>query len=189
MQKEMLNESVSRDRERSLAYKTFSSVFSYPNDEFFKNFPQLAGKRKTLTKEYDILFRNRSIWLYTSEYTTQDVFQKSNQLSDIRGFYKAFGLDLDEERPDALSIELEFMHYLIFKGIYAVEKNLPDAQEKKSICRDAQKKFFNEHLYPGAKIIIDKIMSQKDDFLYKDIAQDMLDMLEEEHKYFNSLEN
>lgn len=182
----MLPESVSRDTERIGKYKTFSALFSYPDDEFFKYFPQLSKERATIIREYDTLFRNRDICLYTTEYTTSSVFQKSNQLADIMGFYKAFGLELDEERPDALSIEFEFMHYIIFKGVYAVEKNLTDAQEKRTVCLDAQKKFFDEHLYPGAQAIAEKIMAVKEEFVYKDLTHAMLDLLAEEKRYFDS---
>lgn len=189
MKNTTLPASVSRDRERQAAYKTLSLLFAYPDDAFFNNFPQFKKDRKKLITEYDVLFRNKGIWLYSSEYTAKEVFQKSNQMSDIAGFYRAFGLELDEERPDALTIELEFMHYIIFKSIYAVEKDLPDAHEKRLICIEAQKKFFNEHLYPGARTIAEKINAEKDEFLYKEFSRRMLDLLEDEKAYLNTAAN
>ena len=72
--------------------------------------------------------------------------QRSQVLGDICGFYRAFGLGVSEnlrERPDHISIECEFMHFLTFKESYAEEHHGP---EKALICRDAQRKFMEEHL-------------------------------------------
>ena len=108
-------------------------------------------------------------------------------LSDIMGFYKAFGLDLQGERPDSLSVELEFMHYLIFKMFYATEKRVSNFEEKAFICIDAQRKFFDEYLYPGAKAISRKISSEKERGFYRDIIDDLLPFFECEDKYFEEL--
>lgn len=148
-------------RERSLKYKRFAEAFSYP-------------KNKDLCLEYDRLFRQGEIWLYGSEHKAENEFQRANDLADINGFYKAFGLETDKERPDALPCELEFMHYLIFK-----EMNAPGA-EKADICLSAQKKFFEEHLYPAAKNIAKKIPRLAKDGFYQEAGQELLRFLESE---------
>lgn len=181
MNKQMCNESVSHDKKRMLKYKTFAAAFSYPDDSFFKFFPKLSSEKENLIYDYDKLFRVNEIWLYGTEYLAKNEFQKSNYLSDIMGFYQAFGLKPDKDRPDSLSCELEFMHYLIFKKAHAIEsEDSTDAEEKASICSDAQSKFFTEHLYPAARKIAETIISKSENNFYTEIAEEMLEFLESE---------
>lgn len=105
-------------------------------------------------------------------------------LADIMGFYRAFGLEPSKDRPDSLACELEFMHYLVFKRLYALENNdIDDAAEKALVCLDAQKNFFTEHLYSAAKKIAGSIVSQTENTFYLEIAQEMLTFLESEARF------
>ncbi|MCQ9208730.1 MAG: molecular chaperone TorD family protein [Omnitrophica bacterium] len=187
MKKETFTESVSANRQRLLKYKIFSAGFSYPGDDFFKYFPQWQSQRQRIIKTYDLLFRNKGIWLYTTEYTAQGTFQRAQALAEVMGFYKAFGLEMSEDRPDSLFAELEFMHYLIFKKRYALNHKLKDAQVKADLCYQAQGKFFWGHLYPGAKAIAQIILKEKDAYVYKEIVQELLKFLGEEKKLFQNL--
>ena len=140
------------------------------------HFPELTPEKESLIREYDRLFRVKEIWLYGAEYTSEHEFQKSNNLSDISGFYKAFGLEIDNDRPDSLEAELEFMHYLIFKEI-----NAPD-KEKAETCADAGRKFYAEHLSPTAKAIAQKIIAETENDFYKTAACGILEFFAEEEK-------
>lgn len=162
------------NQQRLLKYKKLAVAFSYPDESLRTFFPDLSTQKETLALEYDHLFRNSGIWLYAAEYTAENEFQRAKTLADINGFYRAFGLTPDKDRPDALPCELEFMHYLIFKEINAPSK------EKALICSSAQKKFLAQHLYPAAKAIVDKIIEQTKNDFYKDAAQEMLRFLEAE---------
>ncbi len=85
---------------------------------------------------------------YECEYGQAHIFQKSQTLADIAGFYQAFGLELApslNDRLDHVSVELEFMQFLCLKEAYAVAQDHPP--EKLALCRDAQAKFLGEH--PG----------------------------------------
>ena len=148
-------------------YKAFAAAFSYPD-------------RKELAVEYDLLFRRDRIWLYTTEYQAKHDFQKSQLLSDIMAFYNAFGVRPDKERPDAVSAEFEFMHYLIFKRLYGQEKKLNNCEDKAAICADAERKFFDTHLYPGVKAVMEKILARKGVGFYADMAREALSFLEAE---------
>ena len=77
-------------------------------------------------------------------YTAHHVFQQTQALSDIGGFLRAFGLEMaDKERLDHISVELEFMHFLTYKEAYALTRHGP---AKARLCREAQRKFMQEHL-------------------------------------------
>jgi DMSO reductase family type II enzyme chaperone len=77
-------------------------------------------------------------------YTSRQIFEETQELSDIAGFYRAFGLELAErERLDHISVELEFMQFLTFKEAYA---QLNDGPAKARLCREAQRKFVQDHL-------------------------------------------
>ncbi len=178
--KEMLQDSVSH-KERMLKYKMFAVAFSYPDDKFFELFSDLSSEREEIVSEYDSLFRSNEIWLYCAEYLAENEFQRVQVLSDIMGFYNAFGVEPNGDRPDALTCELEFMHYLVFKSIKA------DTEEKISVCLDAQKKFFNEHLYaPGIKIA-NSIISKTKNTFYKEIAEELTRFLRDEKEYLATI--
>ena len=84
---------------------------------------------------------------YEAEYELAHIFQKSQTLADIAGFYKAFGLEIGpnfKDRLDHVTVELEFMHFLCLKEAYALDKG--HTEEQLAVCRDAQSKFLGEHL-------------------------------------------
>lgn len=83
---------------------------------------------------------------YETCYGNSHVFMQTQELADIAGFYRAWGLEVSEaakERADHVSVELEFMAYLAVKEGYATGKGEPD---KAALCRAAQRKFLSEHL-------------------------------------------
>ncbi len=195
MKKEMCTESVSHkladsdndldDVGRMTRYKILSAGLSYPDDNFLEVFPEMRKDVEELCFEYDSLFRAQESWLYSTEYTDSNIFQKSKYLSDIMGFYRAFGVEPQSDRPDSLSSELEFMHLLIFKKIHASrgEKDTEEARGKATLCLDAQKKFFTEHLYQAAKKIAEKIIAQSKVGFYRENAMAMNDFIESEKEF------
>ncbi len=77
-------------------------------------------------------------------YTAKEIFDETAQLSDIAGFFRAFGLDLAErERPDHITVELEFMQVVTAKEAFA---HLHHGPEKARLCRVVQRKFMGDHL-------------------------------------------
>ena len=78
------------------------------------------------------------------------------------------------------------MHYLIFKRIYAAKNKPEKFKEKEFLCFDAQVKFFNQYLYPGAKAIAVRILSQVDKSVYKEIVGDLLIFLEQEKEFLKT---
>lgn len=108
----------------------------------------LAGKERGALREEGLrLFGNlraEGCSPYETEYSNAHVFQRAQQMADIAGFYRAFGLEpsSEGERVDHIAAELEFMHFLSAKEAYACEHNPSEAE----VCRDAQRKFLEDHL-------------------------------------------
>jgi TorA maturation chaperone TorD len=83
---------------------------------------------------------------YETQYGATHIFWQSQQLADIAGFYRAFGVEVSgtaHERADHLAVELEFMGYLCAKEAHALEHAQATQAE---ICRDAQAKFLKDHV-------------------------------------------
>lgn len=185
MQSEECIGSALPDEQRLLRYKTLAVAFAYPDENFFTFFPHLSSEKEKLLQEYDTLFRSREIWLYGSEHLIKNEFQRVENLADIMAFYRAFGLEPNKDRPDSLSCEMEFMHYLIFKKLKAEKiKDSQDRQEKISVVLDGQKKFFLTHLYPAAQKIAEALISQGNNF-YSTIAREMLEFLKLEEGFLS----
>ncbi len=171
--------------ERMVAYKTWAVVFSYPNDSFFAYLPHLAEERQSIVSEYDRLFRAGLVWLYGAEHLVKNEFQRANLLSDIMGFYTAFGVEPDLDRPDSISCEMDFMHYLIFKRRrLSAEPGDDEAKEKAEICRHAERKFFVEHLEPAATPIAEKILENTNHPFYVQAAEGLLGFVIREKEHF-----
>lgn len=104
---------------------------------------------KVMANEYHLLFlagQALETAPYETEYLTGEIFVKTRDLADIMGFYRAFGLDLSsdlKDRPDHISVELQFMAMLYIKEAYAWDT---DSTERVEVCMDARKKFLKEHL-------------------------------------------
>ena len=187
MRTEMSQISVSHDHTRATTYEVLSAAVAYPDERTFHHFPTVDTHRGELVAEYDTLFRNRAIWLFSTEYTAKGQFQKTQQLADISGFYRAFGVQIEKERPDALSAELEFMYFLIFKSIYAAERNIEDGGEKKALCDDAQAKFFETHLYPAACAMCAQVGTASEVFFYTEIFEELMSFMDQENHFFSGL--
>ena len=89
---------------------------------------------------------------YETEQKKIGDFSKAQLMADIMGFYRAFGVEPCGQRPDHIASELEFMHYLTLKEGHALRAAEP---ENASLCRDAQEKFFDEHLATWTDALID----------------------------------
>lgn len=119
---------------------------------------QLLGDAAKAMREHDRIFglvMSKDCPPYESEYCPQTFsVSRAHHLADIAGFYNAFGVEPSDdqpERPDHLSLELEFMAWLIAKEQHALttvgpDRAGPDRAEHVQVCREAQRRFFGEHL-------------------------------------------
>lgn len=120
-----------------------------------------------LRRDYDRLFIGRGkARLDETEYD-EHIFNRYQRMADIAGFYRAFGFESAEaspERPDFVGSELEFMNILALKEAYAIEQ---DWGEKADVCRDAQAKFFAEHLEWWVPPMCQKLTAATDSDYYR----------------------
>ncbi len=174
----------SLENERMNRYRTMAAAFSYPDERFFEHFADFATEADAIRAEYDRLFRAADVWLYGAEYVIDNEFQRARMLADIMGFYNAFGLEPDRDRPDAITCEMEFMHCLILKTTRAGAGLVADDDgEKAAVCRDGQVKFFAEHVAPTATNIANRVIEQSQHEFYTQAAQQLLEFIDEERQH------
>lgn len=83
---------------------------------------------------------------YETEYGTDALFLQPQEMADIAGFLRAFGLVLERaqhQRVDHIACECEFLSFLCRKEAYALEQGDEDMLEQ--TCR-AQRLFLRDHL-------------------------------------------
>ncbi|MHC4990236.1 MAG: TorD/DmsD family molecular chaperone [Planctomycetota bacterium] len=83
---------------------------------------------------------------YETEYGAGRVFQQTQELADLRGWYVAFGLERREdavERADHIGVECEFAGFLCRKEALALAGN---DGEQLEIGRLAYRRFLRDHL-------------------------------------------
>ena len=82
---------------------------------------------------------------YESEYGAGDVFRQAQELADIGGFYRAFGLEMARschERNDHIAAECEFLSLLATKEAYDVVEGNVESYEA---VRKAEQLFLRDH--------------------------------------------
>ena len=102
-------------------------------------------------REYEAVFgycASKSCPPYETEYCAlKDIHFRSQQMADIAGFYRAFGLKPSSnvhDRADHISREAEFMAILIARQLHAADQKL--GAEAFEVCHEAQRAFLRDHL-------------------------------------------
>lgn len=83
---------------------------------------------------------------YEAPYRTRDLFQETEILADVAGFYRAHGLAVggrERERPDHIAVELEFMAVVARKEAHALAEL---GRGEVEVCRSTQDAFLRDHL-------------------------------------------
>lgn len=107
-------------------------------------FARLPDSPEALNAEYEQTFGllvAAACPPYETEYISEKLsFQRAQQLADISGFYRAFGVEPGAERPDHVALELEFLALLIDLEARA------ETKDQFVVSRDAQSNFVANHL-------------------------------------------
>jgi TorA maturation chaperone TorD len=128
--------------------------------------------------EYDRVFGlvlARECPPYETEYDrSSETFFRSQQLADIAGFYRAFGLEpshVHPERSDYLPLELEFMAFLLMKKRLAMNALESDPAERVNVCEEAECNFFREHLARWVPAFASGLRRKAERGLYAELAR------------------
>ncbi len=163
-------------------YKLLALGFHFPDEKLLSALSDTVLFQKSLREvsleklqqEHTRIFSlsvSGGIPPYETEYGHRDIFQKTQKLADIAGFYKAFGMEVSSdahERIDFIGAELELMYWLSLKEKLAEEKDQP---EKAQICRDAAGKFMKDHLGRWALFFGEQIAKKTDLAFYRTLGQ------------------
>ena len=161
---------------RSLIYEALALGFCFPNREVAERLASPAGcvalaeaaflleaelgdqvrelardarEVEELPRRFQLLFGHTSrgpVPPYETEYGTDALFLQPQEMADIAGFFRAFGLELERtqhQRVDHIACECEFLAFLCRKEAYALEQGDEDMLEQ--TCR-AQRLFLKDHL-------------------------------------------
>jgi TorA maturation chaperone TorD len=96
---------------------------------------------RELRTEYGKMTSPEMNFLYECNYHPS--LNASEEMGDVAGFYRAFGMGFTGDRPDHISMELEFMRLLAMKEAKALMDGSP---ENAQICVSAQREFLRCHL-------------------------------------------
>jgi TorA maturation chaperone TorD len=116
---------------------------------------ELERSWEPLQAEYDrvfgLIFATECPPYETEFQPNGEPFFRSQQMADIAGFYRAFGLEpggIRSERSDSIALELEFMAFVLMKKrqALALADEHPGAAEYVEICAGAEEAFFRDHL-------------------------------------------
>lgn len=163
-----LKPAVAEAVRRGLAYEFLARALAYPDANAIESIREAAGLVVTLDKEgpleplartfieeprakleaeYIDLFTlatSPDCPSYEAAYVCTDMGQQTTIMADVAGFYRAFGLEIGQgQRPDDISLELEFMGFLSRKEAYALEHM---GKPRVLQARRTQRVFLSEHL-------------------------------------------
>lgn len=106
---------------------------------------------------------------YGSVYLDGPQAVQKNSLHDLETRYKSLGLDVVlKEGPDHITIELEFMYFLIFKEVEALNKGLNSSADD---YRKKQTLFLEEHLTKWVPEFAHNVQLHAQTDFYKNIVQ------------------
>jgi TorA maturation chaperone TorD len=120
-----------------------------------------------LSRRFRLLFGHTSrgpVPPYETEYGTDALFLQPQEMADIAGFLRAFGLVLERDqhqRVDHIACECEFLAFLCRKEAYALEQGDDDMLEQ--TCK-AQRLFLRDHLGRFGPAVGHKLAREDDGF-------------------------
>lgn len=187
---------------RANIYKIISQLYYYPVEETkqlldqlqqcVKSSPPLCNIVETMIGQFqtsnllDLQVDHTKLFIgsphtlappYSSVYLDGERCVMGVTTEKVVSAYEEAGLSLNHqylELPDHISVEFEFMYYLIFQYI----------QTSNSVYMDQQKSFFMTHIYQWVPIFLDRVNSCSSENFYKTLSMLTKQFLHAEQEYF-----
>jgi TorA maturation chaperone TorD len=143
-------------------------------------------RRKQYDRTFGLLVPRECPPYETEYHPSGDASFRSQQLADVAGFYRAFGLQSSSrrpERPDHIGLELEFMALVLMKKRMAQQQSGHSAAERARLCEDAERKFFAEHLAWWAPAFAAGLRRKAGAGLYAGVADVLAAFIAAERQY------
>lgn len=134
----------------------------------------IAVDRQSLMDEYTAVFApsdDDGPVPYEAHYAPGSLVTNTDILADIAGFYRAFGLDVSDDRRDrvdALATELE---YLGFLGLRHRQWAAADDGEAVTVATDATASFLEDHLGRWVGRFVEDTLDGAEHPLYRQLAR------------------
>lgn len=154
-------------------------------DEGFEDLREIG--MDGLVKEYESLFgiQSRKVKLVLNQTEVVPlkpgfpVLTSVHGLSDLLGFYRAFGFEAPGVRADHFGVELEFMHVLAFKEFQARREG---SHDKVEICEKAEKKFLADYLALSGPLFARGLRQTSEHVYFRFLAEIFLWFMERESR-------
>jgi len=108
---------------------------------------------------------------YEMYYSGSQIWQQTQDLADISGMYKAYGIAMEEDttttRWDHVAVELEFLHYMTYKLAYSIENH---SEEEQEACLSGKKKFLYAHIGRWIKAFTTSVIKKTPEDFYRHAA-------------------
>jgi TorA maturation chaperone TorD len=176
------------ERRRADSYKTLAECYHLPDEELVTTLRGFAERWEVLANEIiqsvparggmDALKIDYSR-LFVGPYELLappygSVYLEGNRLmgestADVGGLYGQEGLHVSlKDAPDHICIELEFMYFLILKGIEAIQDT-----DREAACsyRQKQKAFLNTHLGAWVSAFADRVRANAQTDFYSTLGR------------------
>lgn len=139
----------------------------------------LASADSDLLSEYRRVFglnACRECPPYETEFFPNDEpFFRSQQMADLAGFYRAFGLQISSmhrDRPDHIGTQLEFAALLLTLGQAASTGGSIEVSDGRiDVCREARRSFVRDHLAWWASSFALALRKHAGDGFYAEVAR------------------
>lgn len=159
-----------------------SCLAQHGNGELSETFKELHEGLKnadveTLTQGYRNTFGGATVAMdcppYEMYFSGSHIWQQTQDLSDISGFYKAYGIEIEDDKSssrrwDHIAVELEFLHFLTYKLAYAIENHGDEEQES---CLSGKKKFLNAHIGRWIHAFSKSVFKKSPEAFYRQAAK------------------
>lgn len=134
-------ESWSDERESARLVRCLAEAGCIESSALAGEATALGGRHRTdLERDFNRIFHRSMPPPYETTYTSRG---STADLADIAGFYRAFGVHIERDKPDHLVAELEYLAYVTMREVHARQEG---DQAHVEILSRARASFLRDHI-------------------------------------------